>query len=70
MISTHLGISVPIAVESARAGEVTHYIADLSAAQNILGYTPKIALKDGLVLAIEFYVTWFKKKGWLVNDPK
>jgi nucleoside-diphosphate-sugar epimerase len=70
MIAAQLGITVPITVEPARAGEVTHYIADLTAAQNMLGYAPKIALKEGLILAVEFYMTWFKKKGWLVNDPK
>ena len=70
MIAAHLGITVPITLEPARAGEVTHYIADLTAAQNMLGYAPKIALKDGLVMAIEFYMTWFKKKGWLVNGSK
>ena len=68
MIASRLNINVPIAVEPARAGEVTHFVADLTAARAMLGYTPKMPLADGLLLAIDFYIDWFRKKGWLLNE--
>jgi nucleoside-diphosphate-sugar epimerase len=68
MIAKRLNISVPISIEPARAGEVTHYVADLTAAQAMLGYVPKVALTDGLSLAMDFYIDWFKKMGWLLNE--
>lgn len=68
MIAERLNVTVPIIAEPARAGEVTHYVADLSAARAMLGYEPKVALADGLALAMDFYIAWFRKKGWLLSD--
>ncbi|MCX6016046.1 MAG: hypothetical protein NT020_10745 [Chloroflexales bacterium] len=51
-----LGIAHPdIRVEeSKRVGEVTYYIADLTRAQQLLGYAPQIDLAQGIALAVEW----------------
>ena len=38
-------------------GEVTHYVADLSKARGLLGYSPKVSLDEGIARA----VAWFKE---------
>jgi len=68
LIATRLDIKVPLMLAPARAGEVTHYVADIAAAYELLGYQPKVSLTDGLARAFEFYITWFKKKGWLLSE--
>ncbi len=49
-----------INIKPARVGEVTHYIADISRARKILGYKPKINLKEGIKLAIAWSKSWEK----------
>ncbi len=50
-----LGIKANISFKKARVGEVTHYIADISNARKLLGYSPKVDLKTGLTKAAEWY---------------
>ena len=38
-------------------GEVTHYVADLSKARGLLGYSPKVSLDEGIARA----VAWFRE---------
>ena len=38
-------------------GEVTHYVADLSKARTLLGYSPRVALDEGIARA----VAWFRE---------
>ena len=38
-------------------GEVTHYVADISRARDLLGYEPGVPLDDGIVRA----VAWFRE---------
>jgi dTDP-D-glucose 4,6-dehydratase len=38
-------------------GEVTHYVADLSKARGLLGYSPKISLDEGIARS----VAWFRE---------
>jgi len=45
----------PIEVGNARTGEVTHYIADISKAQRVLGYNPQTRFEDGVRKAVEWY---------------
>lgn len=42
-------------IESSQVGEVTYYVADLSKAQKLLGYSPKVSLRDGIKKAIDWY---------------
>jgi len=56
------GSAVPIVHSSARAADFRHASADLTRAKQILGFSPKIKLEEGL----EIYVEWlarFMRKG-------
>ncbi len=44
-----------------RSGEVRHSLADISNAQNCLGYEPKIGFEDGLYLTLEWYKNRLKR---------
>ena len=45
-----------------RPGDVRHSQADISKAQNLLGYKPKYRINDGLKEAMHWYVDFFKHK--------
>lgn len=49
-----LGISPDITVEPSRVGEVTHYVADISKAKSLLGYSPQTPLKEGIRKAVDW----------------
>lgn len=42
-------------IGTARTGEVTHYIADISKARRVLGYSPKTPFDRGIEKAVEWY---------------
>lgn len=44
-----------IKTTSARTGEVTHYIADISKAREKLGYNPKTSFAEGIQKSVEWY---------------
>lgn len=50
-----LGSESPLDIGTARTGEVTHYIADISKAQRILGYSPQFPFDRGIEKAVEWY---------------
>lgn len=50
-----LGSTSPLEIGPARTGEVTHYIADISKAQRVLGYNPQTQFADGVRKAVEWY---------------
>jgi UDP-glucose 4-epimerase len=53
LIAEALGVPPQIKVEpSKRAGEVSHYIADIARAQELLDYQPKIDLAEGIRRAV------------------
>ncbi|MBI2877281.1 MAG: SDR family oxidoreductase [Candidatus Tectomicrobia bacterium] len=41
--------------QAARPGDVRHSLADISRAQNILGYQPAVSLREGLTRTVEFF---------------
>lgn len=43
-------------IGTARTGEVTHYIADISKAKKVLGYNPQTKFEDGVKKAVEWYL--------------
>lgn len=45
----------PIEMGVARTGEVTHYIADISKAQRVLGYSPQTPFDRGIEKSVEWY---------------
>jgi len=50
-----LGTSFKATYEAARAGDVRHSLADISAARRLLGYRPQVRFADGLRRTIEWY---------------
>jgi UDP-N-acetylglucosamine/UDP-N-acetylgalactosamine 4-epimerase len=42
-----------------RAGDVRHSLADISKARSILGYSPSDGFRQGLVKAMDWYVSHF-----------
>ena len=56
-----LGTEPDVRYEPSRAGEVTHYVADLTKARSILAYEPTTPLTAGLPLSIE----WQREAGSL-----
>ncbi|MCU0679669.1 MAG: NAD-dependent epimerase/dehydratase family protein [Planctomycetes bacterium] len=61
IIGAALGKDPKMTIEKSKIGEVTHYIADISKAREILGYEPKTDLKTGVRKAIEWAREWEKK---------
>jgi nucleoside-diphosphate-sugar epimerase len=50
-----LGVKANLSFEPARVGEVTHYVADISQARNLLGFDPQMPLIRGLEAAAQWY---------------
>ncbi len=55
MINKLLGKSVKPIYADARAGDVKHSLADITAAQNLIGFKPIVSFSEGLQLAIDWY---------------
>jgi len=55
LINELLGKSIQPIYTDPRPGDVKHSLADITAAQNLLGYKPTVPFKQGLELAIDWY---------------
>src|SRR6185503_11759387 len=56
-IAEELGVDPQMTLAPSLLGEVTHYVADLSKARELLGYAPQVPLDEGIARA----VTWFRQ---------
>jgi UDP-glucose 4-epimerase len=56
-IAEELGVDPQMTLAPSLLGEVTHYVADLSKARELLGYTPHVPLDEGIARA----VAWFRE---------
>jgi UDP-glucose 4-epimerase len=52
-----LGTNLPVHYEAPRAGDVRHSLADISRAEQLLGYRPIVKLAEGL----EHTVSWYRE---------
>jgi nucleoside-diphosphate-sugar epimerase len=57
LIGAELGVEPQIVFTPALLGEVTHYIADIRKARDLLGWEPQVPLDDGIPRA----VAWFRE---------
>jgi UDP-glucose 4-epimerase len=57
LIGAELGVEPKITVAPSLLGEVTHYVADLTKARELLGYDPQVPLDEGIRRA----VAWFRE---------
>ena len=55
MINENLGKDVKPVYVPARAGDVKHSLADITAARNLIGFEPVILFREGLQKAIDWY---------------
>ena len=58
MINDHLGTDIKPEYTASRAGDVKHSLADVRKAKELLGFEPKISVKDGVGRTIE----WLKQR--------
>jgi len=56
LLNRVLGTKIQPVYQPARAGDVKHSQADISAARRVLGYEPRVSFEDGLAKTVE----WFK----------
>jgi len=56
-IASEIGTEPHMTIAPSLLGEVTHYVADLSKARELLGYDPQVALDEGIARS----VAWFRE---------
>jgi nucleoside-diphosphate-sugar epimerase len=56
-IAAEVGTTPRMTLAPSLLGEVTHYVADLSKARDLLGYDPQVPLEEGISRA----VSWFRE---------
>jgi len=56
-IAAELGVEPEMTLAPSLLGEVTHYVADLTKARELLGYEPEVPLDEGIARA----VAWFRE---------
>ncbi len=49
------GSESEIRIDHKRTGEISCFTADITSARKLLGYAPKVSLKDGIRYAVEWY---------------
>jgi len=64
MIAEELGVEPEITIAPPLLGEVTHYVADVTKAREVLGYEPQVPLEAGIKRSVE----WFRS--WRVDHPE
>ena len=58
LIGEALGKEPRITLAPSLLGEVTHYVADISKAKELLGYDPQVPLEEGIPRAVEWNRGW------------
>ena len=64
LIAQELGVEPNLTIAPSLLGEVTHYVADVRKARDVLGWTPQTPLDEGIPKA----VAWFKE--WRAQHPE
>ena len=65
-----LSVEPNVRIEPARLGEVTHYVADITKAREILGYNPTTPLREGIHKAVAWSMQWWNKMGNAKNSQE
>ena len=60
-IGDALGKEPKITVAPSQLGEVTHYVADITKARELLGYDPKVPLEEGIARTVQWNIEWAKQ---------
>src|SRR2546426_12474274 len=62
-IADFLGRQLPRAHTGPRAGDVRHTLADITKAERLLGYRPKVDFATGMRRTCEYFVARFSRDG-------
>jgi nucleoside-diphosphate-sugar epimerase len=55
-IAAELGVEPQVTLAPSLLGEVTHYVADLNKARELLGYQPQVPLDEGIARAVAWFL--------------
>jgi UDP-glucuronate 4-epimerase len=58
LIASELGVEPRITLAPSLVGEVTHYVADIRKAHDLLGWDPKTPLDEGIPRAVAWFREW------------
>ena len=58
LVGQAIGKEPHITIAPTQVGEVTHYIADITKARELLGYNPMVSLDEGIPRAVEWNRQW------------
>ncbi|MFL6845438.1 MAG: NAD-dependent epimerase/dehydratase family protein [Allosphingosinicella sp.] len=61
LIGEAIGVKPRMTVEPSLVGEVTHYVADISRARDLLGYEPKVSLAEGIRRTVAWNREWTER---------
>ncbi|MDQ3705739.1 MAG: NAD-dependent epimerase/dehydratase family protein [Chloroflexota bacterium] len=62
LIAEALGKDPKITLAPSLLGEVTHYVADISKARDLLGYNPQVPLEEGIPRTVAWNLEWESKR--------
>lgn len=68
LIGEATGVAPRMTVEPALVGEVTHYVADISRARELLGYEPKVSLDEGIRRTVAWNREWALREQGRARD--
>jgi UDP-glucose 4-epimerase len=58
LIASELGVEPQISIAPSLLGEVTHYVADIRKAREVLGWSPQTPLDEGIPSAVAWFRDW------------
>ncbi len=58
LIAAELGVQPQVTIAPSLLGEVTHYVADVTKARNLLGWEPATPLEGGIPKAVAWFREW------------
>jgi nucleoside-diphosphate-sugar epimerase len=58
LIADEFGVEPEITIAPPLLGEVTHYVADVTKARELLGYEPRVPLEEGIKRAVAWFREW------------
>src|SRR3712207_5504304 len=62
LVGKALGKQPKITIAPPLLGEVTHYVADITKARELLGYNPKVPLEQGIPLTVRWSEEWARQR--------
>ena len=65
LISQAVDRPADVHIEHTLVGEVTHYVADIGKARQLLDYEPKVPLEEGIPRTVEWNLAWWREHGHL-----